>query len=1352
MKILRISLRNIASLAGLHTVDFTCDPLAKAGLYSISGPTGAGKSSLLDALCLALYEKTPRLNRVGRLEHLDNGEKQDDPRTLLRRGTAEGMAEVAFVGIDNQQWTARWSVRRAHNKPDGNLQQSEMTLFKGHISPGGQGPVECSGKKTEVNSAIQSKIGLTFDQFTRAVLLAQNDFATFLKADDKERAEILQALTGTEQFEAISKAVFERTKKEKAELDRVRERIRDHQPMDDEQREAAQRVYAAAKEQHAELDQQHRQLQTQLDWFKEHHARDQQVQTAKKGKQIAEQKLHESTQRRIDLSLTQRVQRECRMLRANQLAAKEQIQVAENSHSKAAQRHSYLVKALEEYGRKFDETSRNHDRLLQQQTDLRASLLEARKLDSLLQPAKRRKLSAEEQFTEAETQHAAAQQKLTQANQIVENLQARIASLIQQQSSLSAYAPFAPEMSLWLIRLDQARVAREALYQSEQQLRQLQQSLEQLQRDQQAAKDSEAPLREKCQQTELDLVAAKEAEAAFDPDQLADHRRRLMQTQSVLNEYRRYWEDQQRLQGERNRLTTEIQLLEKQNQAEEAQRLRFARVDLPQTEMILEKERRSIERMRAAVDDAAKRLRSTLQNNEPCPVCGSHEHPFSTHEPDVESSAIRAAEEVVSETEKRLRNYRASCSKLEASIEQRSGRLKEYHDQIRSTTEMLQALTFEHLAHDAVVPLLQVEASDRGPTIQRQLATITDQIRAVETQDVELRKAVRHSQHCAKQFAEAEKSVSNLRQQFATLEKQCEVARTRVESQLSAVQDNRRVAENSRLSLQPLLDVADEGHTAFETDARSLRISIHQRLEDCLQTKEQLQIAEKEHVTARSSVSLQRQSCESTEAVLQKCRTEQALATAEVEQLTKQRQQLLEGRDADVVEADISNRIQSMAQELEQLRQKKNAAQSEEVAARAELNSRAEQLQTAEQTLEKAEEQLQSWLTAFAAQENRLLSMSEIDIMLSRSSEWIQSEQQSLESIQDMFRSADAGLQAAIRQLNEHSQTRPSQESEQQLRSVADDLRKQVEAAIDQMASARSILDQDDKLRERCESLHQELRQLEMRVDPWLRLDEFIGSADGAKFRKMAQRRTLEILIGYANAHLEQLTSRYRLQSLGASLNLVVADRDMGDQLRSILSLSGGESFLVSLALALGLASLTSNRLRIESLFIDEGFGSLDQETLAMAMNALMHLESQGRKVGVISHVTEMTDAIPVQIRVVKGRHGASRIVVPGFTEAATVRATDTSGRAFVVRTLFDNTPEGIEEHAARIVQILEQNQASGKTRTSLKSLRADLGCDHRTFRYAQSLLGSKVAVEGRSLKLNSASSADPETVESIRD
>jgi len=141
---------------------------------------------------------------------------------------------------------------------------------------------------------------------------------------------------------------------------------------------------------------------------------------------------------------------------------------------------------------------------------------------------------------------------------------------------------------------------------------------------------------------------------------------------------------------------------------------------------------------------------------------------------------------------------------------------------------------------------------------------------------------------------------------------------------------------------------------------------------------------------------------------------------------------------------------------------------------------------------------------------------------------------------------------------------------------------------------------------------------------------------------------TLDILLGYANQHLKDLSRRYRLERVKDTLALQVVDQDMGDEIRSVHSLSGGESFLLSLALALGLASLSSNRVKVESLFIDEGFGSLDAETLRVAMDALDTLQSLGRKVGVISHVQEMTERIGVRIQVRRVSGGSSHVDVQG--------------------------------------------------------------------------------------------------------
>ncbi|HWS27572.1 MAG TPA: SbcC/MukB-like Walker B domain-containing protein, partial [Xanthomonadales bacterium] len=164
----------------------------------------------------------------------------------------------------------------------------------------------------------------------------------------------------------------------------------------------------------------------------------------------------------------------------------------------------------------------------------------------------------------------------------------------------------------------------------------------------------------------------------------------------------------------------------------------------------------------------------------------------------------------------------------------------------------------------------------------------------------------------------------------------------------------------------------------------------------------------------------------------------------------------------------------------------------------------------------------------------------------------------------------------------------------------------------------------------------------------WALLDDLIGARDGAKFKRYAQQFTLEVLIEYANEHLAHLARRYRLRRGTEALSLLVIDGDLADEVRSVHSLSGGETFLVSLALALGLASLSAQRLRVESLFIDEGFGSLDADTLNTAMEALDRLQAQGRRIGVISHVHDMAERIGVQVRVETLGAGRSRVVVIG--------------------------------------------------------------------------------------------------------
>lgn len=144
----------------------------------------------------------------------------------------------------------------------------------------------------------------------------------------------------------------------------------------------------------------------------------------------------------------------------------------------------------------------------------------------------------------------------------------------------------------------------------------------------------------------------------------------------------------------------------------------------------------------------------------------------------------------------------------------------------------------------------------------------------------------------------------------------------------------------------------------------------------------------------------------------------------------------------------------------------------------------------------------------------------------------------------------------------------------------------------------------------------------------------------------MAQGVTLDLLVELANKQLHQLKPRYQLKRADFGLGLFVIDRDMGDTPRSTRSLSGGERFLISLSLALALSGLEGRQSFVDTLFIDEGFGSLDAESLDLAIDALEMLQGQGRKVGVISHVEALKDRIPVQVQVVRQGAGRSRVAV----------------------------------------------------------------------------------------------------------
>ena len=173
------------------------------------------------------------------------------------------------------------------------------------------------------------------------------------------------------------------------------------------------------------------------------------------------------------------------------------------------------------------------------------------------------------------------------------------------------------------------------------------------------------------------------------------------------------------------------------------------------------------------------------------------------------------------------------------------------------------------------------------------------------------------------------------------------------------------------------------------------------------------------------------------------------------------------------------------------------------------------------------------------------------------------------------------------------------------------------------------------------------LKLVTQEKDDWTAITDAIG-ADGKTLRKIAQCYTLSFLIAHANQEIRKFNTRYELQQVKHSLGIRVIDHDRADDIRDTTSLSGGETFIVSLGLALGLSALSSRNISFENLFIDEGFGTLDPDTLATVIDSLAMLQSsQGKKVGVISHTDTMSERITTQIRIIKnGNSGSSHIEI----------------------------------------------------------------------------------------------------------
>jgi len=204
----------------------------------------------------------------------------------------------------------------------------------------------------------------------------------------------------------------------------------------------------------------------------------------------------------------------------------------------------------------------------------------------------------------------------------------------------------------------------------------------------------------------------------------------------------------------------------------------------------------------------------------------------------------------------------------------------------------------------------------------------------------------------------------------------------------------------------------------------------------------------------------------------------------------------------------------------------------------------------------------------------------------------------------------------------------------------------------DAIAGLNHKLKENTAAKERIKEKQSAIETQKKECSRWEKLHGLIGSADGKKYRNFAQGLTFELMVSHANRQLEKMTDRYLLiRDEQQPLDLNVVDNYQAGEIRSTKNLSGGESFIVSLTLALGLSKMASRKVRVDSLFLDEGFGTLDEEALETSLDTLSGLQQDGKLIGIISHVSALKERISTQIDITPISGGRSSLSGPGCTK-----------------------------------------------------------------------------------------------------
>ncbi|MBC5992658.1 AAA family ATPase [Pontibacter cellulosilyticus] len=1214
MKILAVRFQNLNSLKGKHEIRFDQSPLAEAGLFAITGPTGAGKTTILDAITVGLYGRVHRHN-------------EEKPLELMTRHTAESTSEVEFEA-NGRRYRSKWNIRRSRGKLDGKILAVHMELCDLEDDK----PFDL--RPSQVPEKVAELCGLDYSQFLRSVMLSQGDFARFLKASSSERSNLLEKITDTGIYSEISKYAFEKAKIERQKREDLERKLKDVQLLPEEQLQAYQQSITELTAQEAILRAEQNTLQEKVQWLQQVAQLQAKQQQHKSTLQAQEQKLESLQPDFLKLQHHEQAHQfvgelaEIKSINGKVAEVQEQLQLLEK-------RIPVLETELEAAGKLALEASKAQVQQEQALQALEPVLVEVNKLDHQLNSIresysknKTAYVTFEEQLKQEKTLHQSKQQELEKLTQEATSIK----NWLEQNAKLQDLKEYLPEFKTTLRDIQDVEQRIKRNKHEQQELEQLRQQEAQQRNSLQEALVQQQEQQVKHQQQKEEKLA--ELQVILAVKSMEELEQAAQSQPALVAKYERLLELAQHHTGHQQKLQS---IIEQKQQHE--QQLTKTNQQLKETQAKYKQALEHLEALQKLVQlqqqiQQYEEARHTLHKDEPCPLCGSKEHPFADggyiFDLPEEVQKRDSQQLLVKELEQSINQLHLAAGTLEQKKQLTTTAIADSEAEINRLL-----LAFEQLAEGLAQ---RIEISESGKlasllssqqesaqVLQQQLAqarALSRTLESINQQLQQLREEQLQTQAKYEQLQQTDKlHLSQLQKLQTTLtddQEQLQV-HTQTAGSFASTYGLKYVSEE-RLLLQQELDKLASTYTQKQQQLEGMR-------EQYASTREQVKHL-KERVQEKETELQQRQQAlkeEHEQLAILKANRNTLFGDKDPEQERKKAQQ-------------ERKTIAERAEEARSLQQQKQQELQETKSRQADCHSKHQQNKSVLDELSAGLLRVlqQKGIETIEALSQMLLERDEADRLANLKA---QTEKHLTE-----LRKSISDVEQELAQLQAEELTTESIDLLQQQHQQSTEKNRDL---IAQRARHQQLLELDALQRNKNKALAEELSVQQQVYQRWAQLADLIGSSDGTKFSKFAQGLTLARLVELANRHLHKLNDRYRiLKSAADDLELLIVDTYQAEAVRPMNTLSGGESFLVSLALALGLSDLAGRRTQINSLFIDEGFGTLDAETLDAAITTLENLQESGKMIGIISHVEALKERISTQVKVQRQPGGVSKVEV----------------------------------------------------------------------------------------------------------